>query len=139
MRTVFPPNFDRNPHLFGGCQKGGFPKGWFIRMFPRNENRNEGTFACSPGTKTGTRVRSHVSPERKTSMARLPNPPFYETALCLLSVYVKIAIPYWPTQPREACACDTYFGIRPTTPGQRIKEQYLLRSVKNLKILDAAI
>ena len=68
-------------------------------MFPRNENRNEGTFAkttlletallspsdpfwcwqkggfqkggfggCSPGTKTGTRVRS-------------PKPPFYETAL----------------------------------------------------------
>ena len=68
-------------------------------MFPRNENRNEGTFAkttlletallspsdpfwcwqkggfqkggfggCSPGMKTGTRVRS-------------PKPPFYETAL----------------------------------------------------------
>ena len=79
--------------------KGRFPKGWFWRMFPRNENRNEGTFAkttlletallspndpfwcwqkggfqkggfggCSPGTKTGTRVRS-------------PKPPFYETAL----------------------------------------------------------
>ena len=39
-----------------------------IQMFPRNENRNEGTFACSPGTKTGTRVRS-------------PKPPFYETVL----------------------------------------------------------
>ena len=37
-------------------------------MFPWNENRNEGTFACSTGTKTGTRVRS-------------PKPPFYETAL----------------------------------------------------------
>ena len=37
-------------------------------MFPRNENRNEGTFACCPGTKTGTRVHS-------------PKPPFYETAL----------------------------------------------------------
>ena len=24
----------------------------YIRMFPRNENRNEGKFACSPGTKT---------------------------------------------------------------------------------------
>ena len=44
------------------------PKGWFWRMFPRNENRNEGTFGCSPGTKTGTRVRS-------------PKPPFYQTAL----------------------------------------------------------
>ena len=29
----------------GGLQKGGFPKGWFRRMFPQNENRNEGTFA----------------------------------------------------------------------------------------------
>ena len=28
-------------------QQGGFPKGWFWRMFPRNENRNEGTFGCS--------------------------------------------------------------------------------------------
>ena len=37
-------------------------------MFPRNENRKEGTFACSPGTKTGTRARS-------------PKPPSYETAL----------------------------------------------------------
>ena len=40
----------------------------YIRMFPRNEIRNEGTFACSPRTKTGTRARS-------------PKPPFYETAL----------------------------------------------------------
>ena len=30
---------------FGGNLKGWFPKGWFRRMFPRNENRNEGTFA----------------------------------------------------------------------------------------------
>ena len=74
-------------------------------MFPRNENRNEGTFAkttlletalvstndpfwcsqkggfqkggfggCSPGTKTGTRVRS-------------PKPPFYETALLSPVIY----------------------------------------------------
>ena len=52
-----------------GLTKAGFPKGWFwrmfpwnenrkrgdVHMFPGNENRNEGTFACSPGTKTGTR------------------------------------------------------------------------------------
>ena len=54
----------------GGCfpfPRGGFQKGWFWRMFPRNENRNEGTFGCSsPGTRTRTRVRSHVPPERKT-------------------------------------------------------------------------
>ena len=37
-------------------------------MFPRNENRNKGTFACSFGTKT--RMRAHS-----------PKPPFYETAL----------------------------------------------------------
>ena len=30
---------------FRGNLKGWFPKGWFWRMFPRNENRNEGTFA----------------------------------------------------------------------------------------------
>ena len=35
----------------GGRQKGGFPKGWFWRMFPWNE--------------TGTRVHSDVPPERK--------------------------------------------------------------------------
>ena len=65
----------------------GLPKGWFskrvvvayvplerkpergyVRMFPWNENWNEGTFACSPGTKTRTTVHS-------------PEPPFYETAL----------------------------------------------------------
>ena len=27
------------------------PERGYIRMFPRNKNRNEGTFACSPGTK----------------------------------------------------------------------------------------
>ena len=43
----------------------GVDKRWFWRMFPRNENRNEGTFGCSPGTKTGTRVRSHVLLGRK--------------------------------------------------------------------------
>ena len=32
-------------NVFRGFAKGWFPKGWFWRMFPRNENRNEGTFA----------------------------------------------------------------------------------------------
>ena len=38
------------------------PERGYIRMFPRNENRNEGAFACSPGTKTGTRVhrQNHI-------------------------------------------------------------------------------
>ena len=46
--------------ILQGLTKGWFPKGWFWRMFPQNEKQNEGTFGCSPGTKTGTRVRSHV-------------------------------------------------------------------------------
>ena len=69
------------------CYARGFTEGWFskrvvladvpserkpergyIQMCPQNQNRNEGTFACSPGTKTGTRAHS-------------PKPPFYETAL----------------------------------------------------------
>ena len=40
-----------------------FSDGGYIRMFPGNEDRNEGRFACSLGTKTGTR-------------AHLPKPPF---------------------------------------------------------------
>ena len=41
-------------------------------MFPRNENRNEGTFGCSPGTKAGTRVRSHVSESVSTGVWCVP-------------------------------------------------------------------
>ena len=63
----------------------GVAKRWFWRMFPRNGNRNEGTFGCSPGTKTGTRVRSHVPPgaQNKNPGTRVHSskPPFYETAL----------------------------------------------------------
>ena len=50
-------------------------------MFPRNGNRNEGTFGYSPGTKTGTRVRSHVPPERKPERGHVRQPHFSETAL----------------------------------------------------------
>ena len=46
----------------------------YIRILAQNENRNEGTFACSPRTKTGMRVRS-------------PKPPFYKTALLSPSDY----------------------------------------------------
>ena len=51
-------------------------------MFPRNENRNEGTFGCSPGT----RVRSRVPPERKPGRGYIrqnhpfTKPPFYLTS-----------------------------------------------------------
>ena len=101
MRVPDPSRvLDKNCAPIRGFAKGWFPKGWFWRMFPRNENRNEGTFAkttlletallspsdlfggfqkggfqkggfggCSPGTKTGTRVRSPKPPFTK--------PPFY--------------------------------------------------------------
>ena len=80
-------------YFWGGPFFLGLTKGWFskkvvladvpperkpergyIRMFPRNENRNEGAFACSPRTKTGTRVSS-------------PKPPFYETTLFLPVIF----------------------------------------------------
>ena len=75
----------------GVFQKGAFPKGWFWRMFPRNENQNEGTFGWSPGTKTGTRsyegtfkgwfskrvVLADVPPERKPEPGHIrQNHPF---------------------------------------------------------------
>ena len=67
--------------------KGWFPKGWFWWMFPRNENRNEGMFALSPGTKTSTRVHSHVPPERKPERGHIcqhrpfRKPPSYLSAI----------------------------------------------------------
>ena len=60
-------------------QKDGFladvpperkPERGYIRMFPRNENWNEGTFAGSPRTKTRTRVHSPKPP-------LITKPPFY--------------------------------------------------------------
>ena len=66
------------------CSSRWFPKGWFWRMFPRNENRNGGTFGCSPPTKTGTRVRSHIPPERIQERGHIrQNPPFTKPPLCL--------------------------------------------------------
>ena len=57
---------------FGGCPP------------PPKENRNEGTFGCSPGTKTGTRVRSHVPSERKSERGHIrQNHPFTKPPFCL--------------------------------------------------------
>ena len=51
-------------------------------MFPRNENWNEGTFGCSPGTKTRNEGTFACSLRTKTgTRAHSPKPPFYETAL----------------------------------------------------------
>ena len=57
---------------------------WFGR---RNKNRNEGTFGCSVGTKTGTRVLSHVPPERKPERGhiRQNHPLTTKPPSCLLS------------------------------------------------------
>ena len=73
----------RYSRTFGGSQKGGFQKGGFGGC-SCTKNWNEGTFACSPGMKTGTRVRSHVPQEQKPeTRVHSPKPPFYETALYL--------------------------------------------------------
>ena len=83
-----------------GFAKGRFPKGWFRRMFPRNENPNEGTFAkttlletalLSPNDPFGVDkgvvskrvVSADVPPERKPERAYVrqnhpfTKPPFY--------------------------------------------------------------
>ena len=62
--------------------KGWFPKGWSWRMFTQNENRNEGTFGCSPRTKNrneGTFACSHGT--KSGTRVHSPKPPFYQTAL----------------------------------------------------------
>ena len=82
-----------------GFAKGWFPKGWFWRMFPRNENRNEGTFAKTTLLETALLSPNDpfwrwqkggfqkggfggCSPGTKTgTRVRSPKPPFYETAL----------------------------------------------------------
>ena len=53
-------------------------------MFPRNENRNEGTFRCSPERKPerGYEGTFAWSPGAKTrTRVHSPEPPFYKTAL----------------------------------------------------------
>ena len=51
-------------------------------MFSRNENRNEGTFGCSLGTRNRNKGTFACSPGTKTGMrVHSPKPPFYETAL----------------------------------------------------------
>ena len=49
------------------------PERGYIRVFPRNENRNEGTFACSPGTKKPERGHSRQNhPFGKPSFSQPP-------------------------------------------------------------------
>ena len=84
----------------GGSQKGGFQKGGFG--------------GCSPGTKTGTRVRS-------------PKPPFYETAL------LSPSDPFWCWQKGGfqkggfgGCSPGTKTGTRVRSPKPPFYETALL-------------
>ena len=64
MFIVFSCPMNLRGLFIGGSQKCGLQKGWFWRMVPRTK------------TKTGTRVRSHVPPERKTgTRVHSPKPP----------------------------------------------------------------
>ena len=75
QRSHVHVSFARLAPSIRGLTKGWFSKGWFWRMFPRNE--------------TGTRVHSDVPPERgyvrmfpqneNRNEVHSPKPPFYET------------------------------------------------------------
>ena len=102
-------NPENSRRLFGGWQKGGFPKGWFWRMFPRNENRNEGTFGCCPATKTGKGTFA-CSPRKKTrTRVHSPKPPFYETALLSPSELWLSEIRCWKSFPANFDAAGKLF------------------------------
>ena len=99
--NIDPPRPVSEPSSLRGLPKAWFPKGWFWRMFPWNENRNEERFGCSPGTTTGTRVRSHVPRERKPERGRIRQnrpfrkPPFSED-FSLLVTFLLVTFS-WPS------------------------------------------
>ena len=73
------------------------PEGWFWRMFPRNENRNESIFGCPPRTKTRTRVHLRVPPEPKPERGHIrQNHPFTKPPF---SLPVKVIV----TDSSSAC------------------------------------
>ena len=77
----------------------GSQKGW--RMFPRNENRNEGTFRCSPGTKTQN--EGITGPNFFT-----PTPPTPENTLLGLGSVCK--------RGGGACKIPAAWGLKIYTP-----------------------
>ena len=88
--------------------KGWFPKGWFSR----NENRNEGTFGCSPERKTGTRVRSGVPPERKPERGHIrQNHPFTKPPF-----FLPVTLGYSEPGAGLLGTPDIAAGIAPETP-----------------------
>ena len=90
LKRDTPRNFDMKRLIRNAFserpKKGGFPEGWLWRMFPRNENRNEGTYE----RKTGPRVRLHVPPKQKPERGYvrqttlLRNHPFVSSFFCLV-------------------------------------------------------
>ena len=103
-------------------------------MFLRNENRNEGTFGCSPGTRTrneGTFACSPPvqKPERGYIRQSHPftKPPFYLPVICFLR---KGLWRRWPPRgPKTPCgpvALHSSFKIPPDT---KYYENNSLRSI----------
>ena len=101
---------------FSGVDKRVFIKRVVLADVPWNENRNKGIFGCSPVTKTGTRVRSHVPPERELERGYVrqnhpfTKPPFSpseirESSDACKSGHLSSGLPelgqwldmYWPT------------------------------------------
>ena len=83
------------------------PERGYVRMFPWNENRNEGTFGCSPGTKNRNEGTFACSPGTKTgTRAHSPKPPFYETAL-LSSGDSKILKTLWRSKSLSGSVLST--------------------------------
>ena len=68
--------------LFGVDTEGWFPEGWFRRMFPRNENRNEGKFAKT----TLLRNRPFISQAQVQSLVAAPATLLRYVAATLLRV-----------------------------------------------------
>ena len=115
-----------------GFAKGWFPKGRVWRMFPGTKNTNEGIFACSFGTKPGTRARSYGN--KLPLMILDPPPPPSKVQKNAVS-YQKMHFPaekciYFPTEkmhfPAEKCVFWGAHGRKPQEiagglPGSRIK------------------
>ena len=119
----------------GGFQKGGLadvprernPERGYIRMFPRNDNRNEGTLACSHGTKTERGYLRQNQPFTKppflspnvseprtvlvcTSVSLISDDHTFLEALCLWRILgVSVVKPLPPTLLRTP-DCHAFFS-----------------------------
>ena len=108
-------------------------------MLHRNENQNAGRFGGSPGTKTGTRVRSHVPPERKRERGYIrQNHPLMKPPFCLPVTLFRFSFP----QEQKAAICrkteEFYSDPVYTDPVQNfpIASQLLLFGPKPQKLAE---